>query len=166
MHTLPQYGMQHIGVTELVGKDERTDQNELGAEVAVTIEEVTGVPASGELLAFMFYATEEGSGAVQDSQGELLIFTSAPGLTAGDDGSGVSAAQWQTCIGRIKVSASDWTLDANAAGAIAYVCDKPVPFHAVSTLYFVWYHTDATSLNDAAGDDEVLDMDCWYVRYS
>ena len=102
MHTLPQYGMQHIGVTELVGKDEQVDQNELGAEVAATMSQITGVPVSGEFLAFIFYATEEGSGAVQDSQGELLIFTAAPGLTAGD--------RWCLCVER-------WTeaLDAGVA---------------------------------------------------
>ena len=164
MHTLPQYGIQHIGVTELVGKDEALTQNTLGAEVAITLANITGVPVSGEFLSFIFYATEEGSGAVQDSAGELLIFTSAPSITAGNDGSNVSAAEWQTCIGRIKVSASDWTTEDN--GAVAYICDKPVPFHDVSTLYLVWYHTDATSLNDAAGDDEVLDVDAWYLRYS
>jgi hypothetical protein len=164
MHTLPEYPIQHIGVTELVGKNERTDQNEFGAEATVTLTPTTGRPLSGEFLSFMFYATEEGSGAVQDSEGELLIFTSAPGLTAGDDGSGITAAEWQTCIGRIKVSPSDWTVE--DAGAIAYICDKPVPFHDVQALYLVWRHTDATSLNDAAGDDEVLDVDAWYVRYS
>jgi hypothetical protein len=164
MLTLPQHPIQHIGVTELVGKDERVDQNEFGAEVTVTLTLTTGRVLSGELLSFMLYATEEGSGSVQDSEGELLIFTSAPGLTAGDDGSGITAAEWQACIGRIKISASDWTVE--DAGAIAYICDKPVPFHDVQSLSFVWRHTDATSLNDAAGDDEVLDFDAWYVRYS
>jgi hypothetical protein len=164
MLTLPQYGIQHIGVTELVGKDEQVDQNELGAEATVTLTPITGAPVSGEFLSFMFYATEEGTGAVQDSQGELLIFTSAPGLTAGDTGTGITAAEWQTCIGRIKVAASDWSTE--EGGGIAYVCDKPIPFHAIQSLYFVWYHTDATSLNDGAGDDEVLDVDAWYVRYS
>lgn len=164
MLTLPQYGIQHIGSTELVGKDEAIPQNTLGAEVAVNLRAIAGVPVSGELLSFAFYATEEGTGAVQDSEGELLIFSATTGVTAGDDGSGLTAAEWQTCIGRIKVSASDWTVE--DAGALAYVCDKPVPFHATETLYFLWRHTDATGLNDAAGDDEVLDFDAWYVRYS
>ena len=164
MLTLPQYGIQHIGVSELVGINEQVDQNELGAELTVTLSPITGVPISGEFLSFIFYATESGTGAVQDSEGQLLIFTSAPGLTAGDAGTGLTAAEWKTCIGRINVAASDWTLE--EAGGIAYVCDKPVPFHAVNTLYFVWRHTDAVSLNDGAGDDEVLDVDAWYVRYS
>jgi hypothetical protein len=164
MLTLPQYGIQHIGVTELVGKNEQVDQNEFGAEVEVTLTPTTGRPVSGEFLSFTLYATEEGSGAVQDSDGELLIFTATTGVTAGNDGSGISAAEWQTCIGRIKVSPSDWTIE--DAGGVAYICDKPIPFHDVQSLFFAWRHLDATSLNDAAGDDEVLDFDAWYVRYS
>ena len=164
MNILPRYPILHSGVTELVGKDEQVDQNELAAAVEVDITSGEGQPVSGEILAVMLYATEEGSGAVQDSAGELLIFTADPGHSAGDTGSGISAAEWQTCIGRVKVTASDWSTEDN--GGIAYITDTPVPFHNLSSLFLVWYHTDATSLNDAAGDDEVLDVDLWYQRYS
>ena len=164
MLTLPQYGIQHVTVTELVGISEQVDQNEFGAEVAITMSAITAVPVSGELLSFAFYAAEAGTGAIIGSEGELLIFTAAPGLTAGDVGTGITAAEWKTCIGRVKVAASDWTVE--DVGAFAYISDQPVPFHDVSTLYFVWRHTHATSLNDGAGDDETLDFDAWYVRYS
>jgi hypothetical protein len=165
MNVLPRYPILHIGVTELVGKDEQVDQNELGDAVEVDLSsDGEGQPISGEILSAMFYATEEGSGSVQDSAGELLIFTADPGQAAGDDGSGISGAEWQTCIGRIKIAASDWSTEDN--GGIAYVTDTPIPFHDLSSLFLVWYHTDATSLNDAAGDDEVLDVDLWYQRYS
>lgn len=162
MYLQPFDAIRETGVLELVGADEQVDQNELGATVS---HDLPGEqPASGELLSFTFVATETGSGAVQDSAGELLIFDADPGHSVGDDGSGISAAEWKRCIGRVKVAASDWTIEDN--GGVACIVDNPVPFHGVQTLHFVWLHTDATSLNDGAGDNEVLEVNVWYVRYS
>ena len=41
---------------------------------------------------------------------------------------------------------------------------SPVAFHNLQTIYVVWYHEDATSMNDAGGDDEVMVMKFWYRR--
>lgn len=155
--------VRESGVLELVGKNEQVDQNEFGAAVSLTM---PGTQASsGKLLAFTFIATEEGTGAVQDSAGQLLIFDADPGHSAGDDGSGISGAEWKTLIGAVAVASTDWTTE--EAGGFAYKQPTlPIPFHEVDTLYFVWRHTDATSLNDGAGDDEVLDVNVWYERAS
>ncbi len=99
---------------------------------------------------------------MQDSAGELFILDADPDVSAGD--TALAAAEWVTVLGRVKVAATDWTTDAN--GGAAFIYDQPVYFHALSTLYFVWFHTDATDLNDAAGDDEQLRVNFWYQRYS
>jgi len=61
------------------------------------------------------------------------------------------------------IEASDWDTDAN--GGSACVKDQVVAFHAVTSLYLVWFHTDDTDLNDAAGNDEVLEVEIKYRRY-
>jgi hypothetical protein len=147
------------GLTELVGKDEEVNTDDYGASVGVSLAETS----SGEILSFAFYASEEDSGAVQDSAGKLLIFDADPSVSAGDTAL-ADVATWQTVIGKVSLVAGDWTTDAN--GGVAYVTDVPVPFHSLATLYFAWFHEDATDLNDAAGDDEVLDFNFWYRRDS
>jgi len=155
--------IRETGVIELVGTDEQVDQNEFGAAASFTMP--GNQAASGKLVSFMFIATEEGTGAIQNSAGQLLIFDADPGHNVGDDGTGISGAEWKALIGVIAVAAGDWTAEDN--GGFAYKQSTlPIPFHAVDTLYFVWRHTDATSLNDGAGDDEVLEVNVWYERYS
>jgi hypothetical protein len=162
MHTLPMYPITHLGITNLVAKDEQIDQGDHSAAVSVDLP--GDRPISGELLSFMFHAAETGSGALLPSAGELLVFTADPEHSSGDVGTGITAAEWQTCIGRVKVAATDWTEESLAC--FAYIPDQPVPFYDAETLYFVWRHTDATSINSAAGDDETLDFDATYLRYS
>ena len=155
----PRYQMRELGVTELVGKDEEVNTDDYGASVAITLGD--GIrPESGEFLAFAFYATEEGSGAVQDSAGTLLLLDVDPAVSAGD--TALTAAEWKTILGRVDVTATDWITDAN--GGLAYIYDNPIPFHNLNTIYAVWLHTDATDLNDGAGDDEVLEFNAWYRR--
>ena len=150
--------MKESGVLELVGKDEEVNTNDYGGSVALTI----GTDAySGEIYEFVFIATEEGTGDVQDSAGWLLIFDADPATTAGD--TSITAAERKTLVGQVEVAATDWITDAN--GGSAYIHSQPVSFHAVTSLYLVWFHTDATDLNDGAGDDEVLSVNCRYRRY-
>ena len=146
------------GLTELVGINEEVNTSDYGGSVGVAL----GGTYSGEMLGFTFYATEDGSGAVHDSAGTLIIFDADPSISAGD--TAMTAAERVTVIAQVDVLAADWQADAN--GASAYIYDQPVPFHALSTIYFVWFHTDATDLNDGAGDDEQLQFDFWYRRDS
>jgi len=154
----PHAAMTEGGLTELVGINEQVDQNEYGASVGVAL----GGTYSGEILSIMLYATEDGSGAVQDSAGTLFLFDADPSISAGD--AAMSAAARVSVVAQIPVYAGDWKTDAN--GGSVSILNKPIPFHGLSTLYFAWFHTDATSLNDAAGDDEQLEMNCWYRRDS
>lgn len=159
MLTNPRYQIQELGLTELIGPNEQVDQNDYGASVAIALGD--GVrPVSGELLSFMFYSGETGTGAVQTPAGTLLLMDADPAVSAGD--TSITAAAHQTIIGRVDVAAADWIADAN--GGHACKLDQPIPFHNLQTLYAVWFHTDATSLNDAAGDDETLHFNGWYRR--
>lgn len=161
MLTSPRYQIREIGIAELIGKDEQVDQNDYGGSVAVTLGD-GNLPASGEFLAFSFHSTEEGTGSVQTPAGTLLLLDADPAVSAGD--TALTAAEHKTILGRVDVSAAAWISDAN--GATAYIYNNPIPFHFLNTIYVVWLHTDATSFNDGAGDDEVLEFNAWYRRDS
>lgn len=154
----PFSAMLEGGLTELVGINEQVDQNDYSGSVGVSL----GGTYSGEILSVAFYATEDGTGAVQDSAGILYVLDADPSIASGD--TAMSAAARVTVIGKIAIGAADWDTDAN--GGLAYICNQPIPFHALANLYFVWKHLDATSLNDAAGDDEQLEFNFWWKRES
>ena len=150
--------MTEGGLTELVGINEQVDQNDYSGSIGVSL----GATISGEILAIALYATEDGTGAVQDSAGILYVLDADPSIASGD--TSMSAAARVTVIGKIGVGAADWDVDAN--GGLAYICNQPIPFHGLANLYFVWKHLDATGLNDVAGDDEQLEFNFWYKRES
>jgi len=138
----------------LVGKDEEVNTDDYGASVEAALSS----EVSGEFVQFTFVATEEGSGAIQDSAGYLFIFDADPEIDAGD--TAIEAAAHQSVIGVVVVAAADWIIDAN--GGVAVIADQPIAFHELASVYFAWKHTDAVDLNDAAGDDEVLEVNAWY----
>ena len=146
------------GLTELIGINEQVDQNDYCASVEVELLHT----ASGEILSVAFYSTEDGSGSVQSPEGWLYVFDADPSISNGD--TAMTAAARVLILGRIKVEAGDWDADAN--GGLAYIYDTPIPFHHLSSLFFAFKLTSATSLNDAAGDDEQLEMNFWYRRDS
>jgi hypothetical protein len=157
--TQPFNPIQETGVVELVGKDEQVDQNDYGGSVAVALGP-TGYnkPISGEILHVTVFSRETGSGSVQTPDGQLIILDADPATTAGD--TAITAAERLTVIGAIPVETTDWISDAN--GASATIFTKPLAFHALHNLYFLWFHENATSFNDAAGDDEILEVNAWY----
>ena len=144
------------GLTELVGINEQVDQNDYSGSIGVAL----AAACSGEIQQFCFYATEDGTGAVQDSAGVLIIMDADPSIASGD--TAMTAAERVTVIGQVFVTAGDWVTD--ASGGSAFIYNQPVAFHSLATLYFVWFHQDATSLNDAAGDDEQLEFNFHYQR--
>ena len=156
--TMPFEPMQQIGLTELIGINEQVDQNDYSASVAVTL----GSIQSGEILDVCLFTTEDGTGSVQSPEGWLYLFSADPSITSG--ATAMTAAARVTILGRIKVESADWETDAN--GGAAYIYDTPVAFPALSTLYFAFKLTSATSLNDGAGDDEQLEFNAKYRRDS
>ena len=159
MLTNPRYQIYATERTILIDTDDQVDQDDYSASEALTLGD--GVrPVSGEILSAVFFAWEEGTGAVQTPAGTLLLLSADPAVSAGD--TAITAAERVTVIGHIEVAATDWISDAN--GASAFIYNQPVPFHNLQTLYAVWFHEDATSLNDGAGDDELLAVQLWYRR--
>jgi hypothetical protein len=154
----PFAAMTEGGLTELIGIDEQVDQNDYCGSVAVAL----GGTYSGEILGVALYTTEDGTGAVQTPTGWLYVFDATPAISSGD--TAMSAAARVTMLGRIAVDAGDWESDAN--GGSAYLYDTPIAFHAVSSLFFAFKLTSATSFNDAAGDDEQMEFNFWYRRDS
>ena len=154
----PFAGILEGGLTELIGINEQVDQNEYSDEVGVSL----GGTYSGEILSVSLFTTEDNTGQILRPSGYLLIFDADPTTTTGD--SAITATDWVLAIGYVSISTSDWTTtDTNGALAFKSVA---IPFHAVSTLYLVWFHTFATSFNDAANDDEQLEVNFWYRRDS
>jgi hypothetical protein len=146
------------GLTELIGTDEQVDQNDYSGSVEVSLLHT----ASGEILSVAFYSTEDGSGSVQSPEGWLYVLDADPSISSGD--TAMTAAARVTVLGRVKVESGDWETDAN--GGMAYIYDTPIPFHELSSLFFAFKLTSATSLNDDAGDDEQLEFNFWYRRDS
>ena len=151
-------GICEIGLTELVDKDDQVDQNDFSASIALSPDDP---PASGEFLSLALVTTELGTGAILTPSGTLIFLDADPAVAAGD--TALAAAEWKTAIGFVDIAASDWISDANG-GLVSKII--AIPFHELTTIYAVWLHTDATSINSAAGDDEEMHINVWYRRDS
>ncbi len=158
--TIPLAPITETGIAELVGKNEQIDQYDFTGSIDLAVG-IGGLPVSGEFLSLILTTLETGSGAVMVPAGVLLLFDADPNPTPGD--TALTAAEWKTAIGSVAIAATDWISDANGSHAFKAIA---IPFHDLTSIYAVWYHTDATSLNDAAGDDEELHCNLWYRRDS
>ena len=154
-------GIRELGLTELIGINEQVDQNDYSGSVDVDVSPGPQ-PASGVIHQWMFYQTEDSGGAILSPAGTLYILDADPAVASG--ATAMTAAEWVTVLGTVDVLASDWSAD--AAGSIATIKDQPVWFHALSTLYFTFKLTSATSINSAAGDDEQLEFNALMQLYS
>ena len=159
MLTNPRYQIAECAQTTIVGTEAQVDQYDYGASQAVTLGD--GVrPCSGEILQVLLVCYETGTGAVQTPAGTLIFLDADPSTAAGN--TSITAGERATVLGQVKILASDWKADSVSAGVTVH--DQPVAFHNLQTIYVVWYHEDATSMNDAAGDDESMVMKFWYRR--
>lgn len=144
-----------LGLTELVGADEQIAQNEYTPSVGVSLGDS---PVSGKFESFAIIST---GGDELEITGVLLIFDADPAIAEGD--SAITAAEHQSLIGMVKVESGDYLL-ADSGGKSAYIVDTAVPFHSLETIYFSFDYTAATTINSAAGDNEVVSLNAWYVR--
>jgi len=154
-------GIRELGLTELIGINEQVDQNDYSASVEVDVSPGSN-PASGVIHQWMFYQTEDGSGAILSPAGTLFILDADPAVANGD--TALAAAEWVTVVGTVDVLAGDWITDAN--GSVAVIKDQPVYFHDVDSLFFTFKLTSSTSINSAAGDDEQLEFNAEMQLYS
>ncbi len=134
-----------IPVTEIIGIDEQVDQFEYSAATELAF----GSTVSGELL----NATVPISGLLTEA-GTLLIFDADPSVSLAD--ANLATASWALAIGKVDIAAGDWyEEDSGGTGAVATFAE-PIAFHAVSSLWIVYYHEGATQWNSLAGDNESL----------
>lgn len=154
----PFSALLETGLVTLIDDDEQVDQDDYGASAAVAF----GEARSGEFLHFTFISLEGNQGAIQEPAGTLLILDADPSTSAGDVA--ITAGERATVIGQVDVTEDDWQSDAN--GASACIVNQPIAFHSLENVYFLWFHSDATSYNDGAGDDETLQVNAWYRRDS
>ena len=149
------------GLMELIGVDERVDQNEFCASLAL-LDWVGGTPAlrdrNGVIRSVVFFLN--GAGAGISPAGELLFLDADPESVAGD--ADLSAAEFQSIFGNVALVAADVISDAAPTGGIASYHDLYISFHAMSAMYAVFKLTSATSFNDAGGDNEQLQVNVFY----
>jgi len=141
-------------VLELVGKDDEVNTSDWSEEIVFTLspEDVSGEVLGINLVGRLDDATG-GTGTIPVPAGKLFFFDTDPGLAVGDTelGSGVH----DSMIGEVVIAASDWYSDAKASMAFF---DNPIAFYTLKTLYMAFFLTDAADINDATGDDEILEM--------
>mgnify|MGYP001080208530 CR=1 FL=1 len=164
MLTHPFAPIHKLGPVTLIGPDHQVDQNDYSPSVALDLvaacDTRSAAPISGEILHVTLISTEAGDGSVLVPAGVLYLFSADPAITAGD--TAITAAERATVIAQIEVETTDWKADANGASATVYT--KPVAFHPLPALYAAWFHEDATAYNDAAGNNEQLQLVAWLRR--
>jgi len=136
-------------VAELVGINDAVAASEYTNSVKIVFPH----EVSGEIVSVALYATEDGSGAVQQVTGNVLFLSADPAVSAGD--TAISAAEWLTVIGGTAVTSANWAADAN--GGIGYVVTG-IPFTDLSAMYAVMKFDASSAMNDAGGDDEQLEL--------
>jgi len=132
----------------------------VGADDAVAVSKFTNSakielpgPMSGDIVSVTLVSTETGTGAVQSVTGDLLFLSADPDVSAGD--ADLTAAEWKTVIGRIPVTSDKWV--SKTAGAV-WFDEVLVPFEELDGLWAVFIMDSGSSMNSAAGDDEILEL--------
>jgi len=148
------YGpFKELGVTELIGINEVIAQNEYSKSVALTLDP-GGKARSGSIEQISIIMTEDGTGAIQAVDGKLIFLDADPAVAAAD--TALTAAEWLTVLGWYDIVNTDFVSDAN--GGFVFYNEKPVRFHALATIYAVFFLESATSINSVAGDDEQMEL--------
>lgn len=139
--------------TELIGKD---DTGVAASRWSKSAQIVFGGALQGEITSLVLTSTEEGSGAVQVPLCYIVFFDADPAITAND--ATITAAEWQTVIGTVTVLAADWVaVDAN--GSSVFKAGLQVPVRNMRSVYVaILLGAAMTTINSAAGDDEVFDI--------
>lgn len=134
-----------VGINDAVAASQYTNSADLGLPYNM----------SGEIVSVSLHSTEDGSGAVQQVNGDVIfISTTNPSVSAGD--TALTAAEWLTVVGVAKVTSADWVAD--TGGGVAFVMTA-IPFEEVTAPIYAVMKFDASSaMNDAGGDDEQLEL--------
>jgi hypothetical protein len=147
--------MTEVTNFELIGIDEQVDQNEFSEDQSFTLNANGGI-IYGARAVMAFSGT---TGASIREAGWVYLFDADPGLSVGDTAL-ASAAVARTCFGGFALAAADWSPVAGAFNI--QTVELQIPFHGVATAYAAYFHEGATSFNDGANDDEILELSLWY----
>ena len=148
-----------VGIATLIGADDDVGVNEFSATTDLDLGQTYGAtqvrPVAGEIQSILLVSS---GGAIQEPTGWIFFMDADPATAAGDVS--LALVDRQAIIGQVEILAADWDSDAN--GASAY---KPValPFHDVRYLYTV-FRNEGAAINDAGGDDEIIQINLWYRR--
>lgn len=138
-------------VLELVGVDERIDQNDYTPDVPFTLRPPD---SSGQILGINLITRRGATGGViLTPAGTILVFDVSPAISTGD--TALVTGFHDNILGTVTVATGDWFAD--VGGGVVY---KPalIPYYTLKTLYFAFFWADAASINGATGDQETLEM--------
>ena len=149
-----------VGIAQLIGINEAVGVNQFSAttdlDLGQTYGDTTVRPVAGEVQSILLVSSA--TGAPLEPTGWVFFFDADPNTATGDVA--ISAAERRTIIGQVEIAAADW--DSDATGASAYKA-LAVPFHDIRYLYTV-FRNEGAAINDAGGDDELIQINLWYRR--
>jgi hypothetical protein len=145
---------------QLIGINDVVDQDDFSGDITKALP-FTAVLGGGELKNVCLRTAESGTGIILTPDGQILIFSGAVTVVAGD--TTLTAAEWGVVEEIIPVLSAEWVGD-TLNGAV--VCkDVDVNFAGSSTgISVAFLSQDVTSFNSLAGDDETLDVTAT-IRY-
>jgi hypothetical protein len=144
----------------LVGADQQIDQNDYSDSVEIDLTPAGRRPVSGEIGNVILVSRKTGSGSVMVPDCTIFFFDEDPDIDAGD--TAATAAAMQKAIGYVEFENTHWKGD--VSGKIAFKEPaQAIMFSNVSSLWAVLLNEDATAINSAAGDDEILELRLHYT---
>lgn len=152
--------LRSTGLVALTGINAAVSQNQYTASVALNFG--THLSRGGVIRMIRVLAKEAGSGAIIKTVGDILFFNADPAIVTAD--TAITAAEWSTVVGQATFAASAYgSGDANGAAAqITTEIAVSPPLDAAGRLWVAIFKTDAAAVNDAAGDDETIDIEVIY----
>ena len=144
---------------ELVGADETIVLGLYGQEAEINFGYPTG--AAGVIDSVCLFASAVATGTIQDSAGSVMFWNTDPALTAG--GETITTTALNELVAEVTFYASDWITSSSRY----FACKDPAAkFGRMDTLYVAWKHSDSTTLNDVAADNDVIDVNVIYSLWS
>lgn len=153
--TVKYWPIQEVAIVELVGINEQVDASEYSASVAIAL------AGSGSIQKVCIITSESGSGAILTPAINLFFLDADPISTAGD--AGIPLAERDVVFAQIALASADYQADATGAINCQAVDEE---YHDVGGTAYVLFFLNAaeTSINNLAGDDELIRLHLWYRK--
>ena len=153
----------------LIGQDVQIAQNKFtaSAEVALAPPHPHGIRITGLQLKLAYDGA--GGGAALNPPGTLYFFRSDPAIAAATGSTALTVAQLNEIVGKLVVAATDWE---NLAADLAELAhfggmwvgedSEHLRMPGFPSFWVDFLYTGATTINSAAGDQEVLSLRLFY----